>query len=149
MADDGGIRIDEAWARATPGAAKTGAAYLTITNTGTAPDRLVAITSPAANHAEAHSMTMTNGVMEMRALGPVTIAPGQAVTFAPSGNHIMLEGLKAPLKEGQTVALTLTFEHAGARDVIASIEKIGAMQKSAGAAPAATMPGMPGMSGMH
>ena len=149
QADDGGIRIAEAWARATPGAAKTGAVYLTITNNAATADRLLAITTPAADHAEPHSMKMANGVMEMRALGPITIAPGQSVVFAPNGDHIMLLGLKAPLKEGATLALTLTFEHAGDRAVTAAIEKVGAMRYApSGAAPAA-MPGMSGMPGMR
>jgi periplasmic copper chaperone A len=150
QADDSSIRVAEAWARATPGAAKTGAVYLSITNTGATPDRLVAISTPAADHAEPHSMKMANGVMEMRPLGPIAIAPGGSIVFAPNGDHIMLLGLKAPLKEGATVALTLTFEHAGNRDVTAAVEKVGAMRYDpSGSGAASTMPGMSGMSGMH
>ena len=50
-AEDAGIQVDQVWARATPGAVKSGAIYLTIVNNGKADDQLTAITSPAADHA--------------------------------------------------------------------------------------------------
>jgi periplasmic copper chaperone A len=144
-AEENSIRIDDAWARATPGGAKTGAVYLTISNTGTMPEQLLSVATPAADHAEPHSMKMENGIMEMRPLGTVTIAPGQRFDFAPDGNHIMLVGLKAPLKEGESLPLTLNFDHAGSIKVTVAIAKIGAMHGPMESATGAT-PGMPGMS---
>ena len=140
-ADDGSIRIDRVWARATPGGAKTGAIYLTVTNTGTTPDTLVSVATPAAEKADLHEMKMDNGVMEMRSVAAIKIAPGKSVALEPNGYHIMLLGLKAPLKEGETVPLTLTFEHAGEQQAKASVTKIGAMQPGE----TSSMPGMPGM----
>jgi periplasmic copper chaperone A len=152
-ADSSGIKVDQVWARATPGAVKTGAIYLTITNTGTEPDTLQgAVSTPAADHADLHEMKMENGISEMRPVKSLTIAPGKTVTLEPNGYHIMLTGLKAPLKEGQTVPLTLTFEHAGAEQVTASVAKVGAMHagEMSGSAAASgmshDMPSMPGMS---
>ena len=147
FAQESGIRVDGAWARATPGAAKTGAVYLSITNTGKTADRLIAVSTPVAAQAETHTMKMENGIMEMRPLGPVTIEPGKTFAFVPNGNHIMLVGLKAPLKEGNTLPLTLTFDHAGTREVTVSIAKIGAMHagERSGAPRTQTMPGMSGM----
>jgi hypothetical protein len=97
-------------------------------------------------------MKMANGVMEMRPVKSLTIAPGKSVTLEPNGYHIMLTGLKAPLKEGQSVKLTLTFEHAGTQQVTASVAKVGAMHAgetsggSAGAGMSHDMSSMPGMS---
>jgi copper(I)-binding protein len=153
-ADSSGIKVDQVWARATPGAAKTAAIYLTITNTGTTPDTLEgAASTPAAEHADLHEEKMANGVMEMRPVKSLTIAPGKSVTLAPNGYHIMLTDLKAPLKEGQSVPLTLTFEHAGTKRVTASVAKVGAMHAGemtgpGSAAPAMShdMSSMPGMS---
>ena len=139
FAEDSTIHVDQAWARATPGVAKTGAIYLTVSNNGAAPDRLMAIGTPAADKAELHEMKIENGVMEMRPVPALAIAPGQNLVLEPSGYHIMLIGLKAPLKEGNTVPLTLTFEHAGSLQVTASIAKIGAMHPG-------EMSVMPGMS---
>ncbi|HEY1503680.1 MAG TPA: copper chaperone PCu(A)C [Stellaceae bacterium] len=152
-ADSNGIKVDQVWARATPGAVKTGAIYLTITNTGTTPDTLEgAVSTSVAEHADLHEEKMANGVMEMRPVESLTIAPGKSVILEPNGYHIMLTGLKAPLKEGQTVPLTLTFDHAGQQQVIASVAKVGAMhadeRSGVGAAPAGApdMSSMPGMS---
>ena len=152
-ADSSGIKVDQVWARATPGNAKSGAIYLTVTNTGTAPDTLEGIAStPAAEHADLHEMKMTNNVMEMRPVKSVTIDPGKSVVLEPGGYHIMLTGLKGPLKEGQTVLLTLNFDHAGKQEVTASVAKVGAMHagemSGAGAAPGTShdMSSMPGMS---
>src|SRR5215469_5721888 len=138
-AEESGIHLDQAWARATPGAATTGAVYLTLYNTGTAPDALTAVSTPTAEKAELHLTKVANGVMEMRPLPALSIAPGQRITLDPaSGYHIMLIGLKAPLKEGDHIPLTLTFQHAGAQQVVAMVAKIGAMH----AGEMSTMPGM-------
>jgi len=154
-ADSSRIKVDQVWARATPGAAKTGAVYLTITNNGTTPDTLQGqASSPVAEHAQLHEDKTTNGVMEMRPLNALTIDPGKSVTLDPnSGYHLMLIGLKGPLKEGETVPLTLTFDHAGKQQVTASVAKVGAMhageRRNEGAAPAAMshdMSSMPNMS---
>jgi copper(I)-binding protein len=106
--------------------------------------------TPVAEHAELHQMKMDNGVMEMRPVPDLPIAPGQTLVLEPNGYHVMLEGLKAPLKEGETVPLTLTFAHAGPQQVTASIGKVGAMHAGDLSAPGgAAMPGMDqGMSSM-
>ena len=144
LADESGIHLDQAWARATPGGAKTGAIYVTVSNTGTTPDTLTAASTPAADKAQLDQMTIANGVMEMRPIPALAIAPGQSIVMDPaSGYHIMLTGLKGPLKEGDQVPLTLTFEHAGARQITASVAKIGAMH----AGEMGAMPGMPMPSG--
>jgi hypothetical protein len=136
-AQTGQLAVDNAWARATPGKSTTGAAYLTI-RSPTA-DRLVAASTPAANKAELHTMSMSGMVMKMRPLAGVDIPAGQPVTLAPGGMHIMLIGLKQPLKAGQSFPLTLSFDKAGTRTVEVAVEKVGA----AGPAAASAMPAMP------
>jgi copper(I)-binding protein len=122
-----GIEVEQAWARATPGAVKTGAAYLTLANKGTDADRLLAMSTPVADSASLHEMKMEDGIMKMRPLAAVAIAPGQTIELKPGGNHIMLEGLKHPLKEGEHFPLTLKFEKAGPREVEVMVGKVGAM----------------------
>jgi periplasmic copper chaperone A len=124
LAQTGQLDVTNAWARATPGKAETGAAYLTI-QSPTA-DRLVSASSPVAKKAELHTMSMEGMVMKMRPLAGIDIPAGQPVTLKPGGQHIMLEGLGAPLREGQSFPLTLTFEKAGTRTVTVAIEKPGA-----------------------
>lgn len=108
----GGIVLHDAWSRSTPPGIEVGVAYLVIENNG-APDRLIGATSPIAKRAELHVSKMEDGVMKMLPLGTVDIAPGSHTAFAPGGRHVMLIGLKQPLKDGDTFPLTLRFEHAG------------------------------------
>lgn len=91
-----------------------GAGYLTVTNTGRAPDRLVSAASPAAGRVEIHQSMVTNGVAMMHAAdtGVVVPAQGKAV-LAPGGYHLMLIGLKAASPAGGAIPVTLTFERAG------------------------------------
>lgn len=117
--------VIEAWARATPPGATTGALYVTIENRGNAADRLVSVTSPAGGSAMLHLTIEESGVSMMRE-GEGSVAPGSKLEMKPGGAHIMLIGLSAPLKEGETVQLTLVFEKAGPIDVVAKIASIGA-----------------------
>ncbi len=124
----GALTVSSPWARATPKGAPVGGGYLTITNTGSSPDRLVGGSVTFAKHVEIHRMTMDNGVMRMRMLpNGLTIKPGQTVTLKPGGYHIMFTGLNTPLKKGQHVDATLRFEKAGEVKVDFVVEGIGAM----------------------
>src|SRR5208283_567936 len=124
LAQTNQLDVSDAWARASPGKAENGVAYLTIRSP--TPDRLVAASSPVAKKAELHTMEMAGLVMKMRPLAGLDIPAGQPVTLKPGGEHIMLMGLNRPLHEGQSFPLTLTFEKAGARTVTVAVEKPGA-----------------------
>ncbi|MEJ0018987.1 MAG: copper chaperone PCu(A)C [Acetobacteraceae bacterium] len=119
------IRVEHIWARASAGGASTGAAYFSVTNGGQ-PDRLVAVATPVAATAELHETTNDNGVMKMRPVGGIPLVPGQTVTLAPGGYHVMLMGLKAPLTPEATFPLTLSFEHAQPVTVTVSVQAMGA-----------------------
>ena len=122
----GSLEIKHPWARATPKGASVGGGYLTIVNKGTAPDRLVGFSSPAAVKFEMHEMTMDNGLMKMRPLANgIEIKPGQTVAFKPGAYHLMFMGLKAQFKKGERVKGTLTFEKAGTVEVEYAVEAIG------------------------
>jgi copper(I)-binding protein len=122
------IVVEHPWARATPGGAKTGAAYLTLVNKSDATDQLLGASTPAADKVQFHSTTEENGVSRMREMQVVDLPPRAKVTFDPRAMHMMLVGLKQPLREGQTFPLTLTFAKAGKVDVTVPVAKVGAMQ---------------------
>lgn len=122
------IVIEHPWARAPPAGAKTGAAYVTLVNNGSISDSLLGATTPVANRVQFHSVSEENGVSHMREMQTIVVAPGARVAFSPGGMHIMVVGLKQPLKEGQTFPLTLSFERAGKMEVMVSVAKVGAMQ---------------------
>lgn len=125
----GALEIGHPWARATPSSAPAGGGFLTITNTGSAPDRLVSARSPAAEIVQVHEMKMDGAIMRMREVEKgLEIPAGKSVTLAPGGLHLMMMGLKAPLKQGTEVPVTLVFEKAGAVEVQLSVEGLGATQ---------------------
>ena len=110
---DSGVTVQEAWARASAGPATNGAAYVTVAG-GSQPDSLVGVSTSIAASAGVHETTHDDGVMKMRTVQAIPIIPGQTVTFAPGGYHIMLMGLKHPLMAGHSFPLTLNFARAGA-----------------------------------
>ena len=123
-AQTGSIEITEAWARATPGGAQNGAAYVTLVSpTG---DRLTGVSSPVAEKAELHQMTNDGGIMKMREVTAIELPPGTPVSLKPGGLHVMLMGLKHPLQPGQSVPMTLQFEKSGTREVDVTVGKVGA-----------------------
>ena len=109
----GGLTIRHPWARATAAAAKAGALYLTVANAGAEADRLLGVSTDAAEKCELHVSEASAGVMTMRMVDSLEIPPGGTVSLAPKGTHVMLMGLKAPLKEGTSFSATLRFEKAG------------------------------------
>lgn len=123
----GSLDLTQPWARATPKGASTGAAYITITNSGSKAERLSCASSPAAATCQIHEMAMSNGVMKMRPVeGGLEIKPGQTVTLKPGSYHMMLQGLKAPLKAGDKLEATLTASDGGSVKVEFPIAAIGA-----------------------
>jgi periplasmic copper chaperone A len=125
--DVGAIHISQPWARATPKGASVGAAYMTVTNKGTTPDRVTCVSSDASAQCQIHTMTMEGGVMKMRPVeGGLEIKPGETATLKPGGLHIMLVDLKHPLEKGSTLKATFKFEEAGTIDVEYPIAAIGA-----------------------
>lgn len=119
-----GIDVTDAWSRATPPGIKVGVAYLVIANHGQA-DRLLGAASPVARSAELHVSTMESGMVQMRHLDALDIASGGHAAFAPGGRHIMLIGLKHPLKDGDSFPLTLKFKNAGAVGITVHVYGLG------------------------
>jgi periplasmic copper chaperone A len=114
----GSLKIENAFARPTPRGATVAAGYLTIVNSGSTPDRLVSATSDISAKAQIHEMKMDNGIMEMRELPDgLPIPAGTTVTLKPGGYHIMFVDLRHPVKPGDVIHATLTFEKAGKVDV--------------------------------
>lgn len=103
----------DGWARPTMPAQKASAAYLSIHNSGPGADRLLSISTPVAASASVHSTSTAGGVMRMRAVRSLPVAAGRHIRMKPGGLHVMLTGMRAPLRAGQKLPLTLRFERAG------------------------------------
>jgi copper(I)-binding protein len=101
-----GIETSGGWIRATaPGQDQAGA-DLSITSKQSA--TLIGASSPACKTVQLHTMTMEGGMMKMREVKSIELPAGKQVHLRKSGYHLMLIGLKAPLKEGETVPFTLS-----------------------------------------
>ena len=110
------IKIEGAWARASPKMAGAGAVYMILKNDGSQADKLLSGKTPAAEVVELHESFMDeNNVMKMRAVegGYIEIPAGGSVELKPGGLHVMLIKLVKPLQADTTIPLTLNFEKSG------------------------------------
>ena len=104
------VKVDDPWVRATVAPQKATGAFMQLTSAKSA--KVVSASSPVAAMVEIHEMKMDDGVMKMRAVDALPLPAGQAVALKPGSYHVMLMGLKSPIKAGETVPLTLTVEGA-------------------------------------
>ena len=124
----GALTISHPWSRATAGSAKAGALYLTVANAGAEADRLLGVTAEVAARCELHLSGMNGTVMTMRMVDAVEVPAGGSASFAPQGAHVMLMGLKAPLKKGSSFPAVLHFEKAGDITVEVTVQGIADLQ---------------------
>ena len=105
----GSLVVSQPWSRpATAGA--TGAGFMTLKNAGPSADALTGVSSSLARKGEIHRSSLEGGVMSMRRQTRVEIPPGGQVAFAPGGYHLMFYDLARPLKPGDRLPATLTFQ---------------------------------------
>jgi copper(I)-binding protein len=100
--------VKDAWVRGTVEPQKATGAFMQITSAQGG--KLVSVQSPVAGVAEVHEMTMDGNVMKMRAMPALELPAGKAVELKPGSYHLMLMDLKQPLKNGESVPLTLVVE---------------------------------------
>jgi copper(I)-binding protein len=120
------------WSRATAASAANGAVYMAVTNTGDAPDRLIGATTPMAAEVQLHTHEEVDGVMQMRRIDAVEVAPGETVLLEPGGLHLMLMGLTERLVEDTTFPMMLIFERAGEVPIDVIVEAPGAIGPEGG-----------------
>ena len=122
----GDLQIEKPWARATVPGASVGGGYLVIRNKSVSADRLIGATSPVSARVEIHEMAMDKDIMRMREVKGVEVPAQGAVEFKPGGYHLMFIELKAPLKQGDKVPVTLRFEKSGELKAEFAVEARGA-----------------------
>ena len=122
------ITVQDVWARSSIGKSPTGAAFLTITNSGAADDQLIAASAPAVSPiTELHTHIKDGDVMKMRQVESIAVPAGQTVTLQPGGLHVMFMKLSDSLTEGQSFPMTLTFAKAGTIETTVTVKTAGAM----------------------
>ena len=105
------LEASDGWMRAMPPGQPTAAAYLTLNNGAEAPVRLVAARTDFAGRVEIHESSQVDGMWRMRQLDALVIPAGGSVTLAPGGAHLMLFGLTQPIREGDSLAITLELDN--------------------------------------
>jgi copper(I)-binding protein len=117
------LTVTEAWARTTPPGATMGVVYFKLHNGSGKSDRLLKLKTTVAASASVHRTEIVDDIARMREVSVLHVAPGETLTFEPGGLHVMLMGLKGPLKEGQVFELELVFEVAGPRKVKVAVRR--------------------------
>jgi hypothetical protein len=113
FAASGQMVVDDAYARAASPAARSGAAFMEITNPAESDDRVIGAASDAAERVELHTHIEEDGVMRMVHVEEgFPIAAGETIMLERGGRHVMLMGLRGPLEQGKEIEITLTFENA-------------------------------------
>ena len=135
----GNLVLSQPYMRASMGQARNTAGYLGIQNTGKTPDQLVSASCACADMVMIHMTQISGTIASMKPMGGLDIPAGATATLAPGGTHLMVMGLKAPIKAGATVDVTLTFAKAGKVKVaFMAVDRPGAAMGSR----MAPMPGM-------
>lgn len=117
------VELVEGQVRAMPPSVPNTAAYITLMNHGAA-KRLVAVTTPVAKEAQLHTMSMDNGVMQMREVEGFDIPMHGQLALQPGGDHIMILGLHKPLALEQEVELSLAFSDGETMKLVIPVQKI-------------------------
>lgn len=123
--EKGEIQVRHPWSRATPPGAKVGVAYMEIRNSGSQPDRLLAISTKVAQRVEMHVSERAGEVMKMRQVKAFEIAARESYALRPGGSHLMLVDLAQPLKKGERFAMKLRFERAGEVEIELEVQELG------------------------
>lgn len=117
-ADD--IQVKGAWVRATAPGQEKAMVYMSITSTQNA--TITGVSSKAAKTGEMHTMEHKNGTMRMYEVKSISLPANERMEMSLHGYHLELVGLKAPLKAGATVPLTLDIEMSDKRMVKVDVQ---------------------------
>lgn len=127
----GSLKIEHGYAMETRPGQPNGGAFIEVENRGKRVERLLSVTFPktVSERGELHTMKHENGKMIMREVPKFEIPAGGKLRLQPGGDHMMLIGIKEPLKAGSTVKATLQFENAGKVDVDLTVKARGDIKK--------------------
>ena len=122
------VQATQAWSRFTAPSVPTGVVFMQLNNTGTKADALVSVSSPVAKKAEIHNHINDKGVMRMRQVAKVDVPAGKSVSLQPGGFHVMLMGLKKPLKLNDSFPVTLKYQSGLTQKITATVNNGSGMQ---------------------
>jgi copper(I)-binding protein len=118
------VSFVDAYIRLAPPSAPAAGAFMVIRNTGNKATAIVKADNPVSKFTELHTHLHEDGVMKMRPVKSIPVPAGGEAVLQPGGLHIMMIDLKSPLKEGDTVPLTFTFDDGSTKQVAVPIKKM-------------------------
>jgi copper(I)-binding protein len=118
------LEVRDAYVRLMPPSLRTTAAYMTLHNTGSREVQVVAAACAAVTATELHEHINDDGVMRMRPVKAIQIPPQGEIRLQPGGYHIMLIDMKAPLQEGELLAITLMVADGSSLEVVAPVKRV-------------------------
>jgi len=117
------VTVNEPYVRLAPPNAPATAAFMVIKNAGDKDVKVVKADSPASKVTELHTHLNENGVMKMRPVAAIDVKSKGEAVLKPGGLHVMLIDMKAPMKEGDVVPITLTFDDGSSKKIDAKVVK--------------------------
>lgn len=118
------VSVDQGYVRATPPGVSNGAAFMTLHNSSDQPVSLLQVSTPVAASPELHQNIEKDGMMQMRQVKALEVPAGGNLQLQPGGYHVMLMGLKGPLKEGGEVMMTLNFSDGQSLHLMLPVQRI-------------------------
>jgi copper(I)-binding protein len=115
------VTVDEPYVRLAPPNAPATGAFMVIKNAGDKDVKVVKADNPASKATELHTHLNENGVMKMRPVAAIDVKSKGEAVLKPGGLHVMLIDMKAPMKEGDVVPITLTFDDGSSKKVDAKV----------------------------
>jgi hypothetical protein len=117
----GELAVEDPWVRPASSGG-TSALYMTLANGLDTADTLLSVRAPIVGSSEVHASSDSAGTASMTPIGPLPVPSKTRVTLAPGSTHVMLMDLGQPLRQGESVVLSLDFAEAGLRRIRAPIQ---------------------------
>lgn len=114
------VTVEAPWIRGVVAGQSSTGAFMTLRSTEAA--ELVGMSSPAAESLQVHKTAMVDGMMTMEPVDALAVPAHGSVALEPGGLHVMLVGLRVPLRPGDKVPLTLTFRGADRRESAVTVQ---------------------------
>jgi periplasmic copper chaperone A len=122
----GGVTVGDPHVRLVPPTAENSGVFMLLRNDSDKDVKLLGAESPASKKVELHTVVKEGEVMKMRPVPEIVVKAKGETALKPGGFHVMLIGLKQPLKEGEEVPVTLKFDDGSSQELKAPVRPINA-----------------------
>lgn len=117
------VSVVDPYVRLAPPGAQATAAFMVLRNEADKETALVKVDNPVSKISELHNHINDGGVMKMRQVKSIEIKAKGEAALKPGGYHVMMIELKAPMKEGDSIPLTLHFADGSTKKVDVPVRK--------------------------